>query len=491
MFEKYNEKLKHMSITNRWLVKVCSLFTALFIVLFLSASVTIKSAYYSSADKYISNVASSAVENNFSIYLDSTTSFVNIGMNYIDLFSQKNNLEAWIINSKGQPISSSSGFNINEFDFANMPDYTEALSSENGTGQWVGKNANGEKVMCVTRVVSSEKSNSKGAIRFIASMELIDNQIMLLVSCVFGVLVLLYLAVLLLNLYFIRSITHPVKEISETAKKIADGDFNARIKVHNNDELGDLSTTINNMAEDISTTDNMKNDFISTISHELRTPLTSIKGWGETLLVDPQSDPQLTNRGLHVIISESGRLAGFVDELLDFSRMQNGRMTMRLEKIDILAELDETVFVFKERALREGIEVQYNAPDLPAPAMADANRIKQVFVNIMDNALKYNNEGGRVFVSAEMTKEKIKIIVADNGCGIAPQDLPHVKEKFYKANISVKGSGIGLAVANEIVTMHNGTLEIDSVVDEGTTVTIAFPLDTNINSERNQPNNEK
>lgn len=490
MFKTNAEKLKKMNITNRWLVTVCSIITALFVVLFVSSCILIKSAYYKSAEKYIYSVATSAVENNFEIYLDGKTSFGKVGIDYIDNFSEKNNLEAWIINENGAPITSSSGFSINEIDFANMQDYVDALDSDKGIGMWVGKNANGERVMCMTNIITSNVSTERGALRLLASMELIDHQIMLLIATVFCAFSLLYVSLLLLNLYFIRSITVPVREITETAKKIATGDFNARIKVRNNDELGDLSNTINNMAEEISTTDNMKNDFISTISHELRTPLTSIKGWGETLIVDPHSDPQMTNRGLQVIISESARLSGFVDELLDFSRMANGRMTMRLEKIDILAELDETVFVFKERALREGIEVQYSAPDLPAPALADANRIKQVFVNILDNALKYNNEGGRVFVSAELSKNKIVIIVADNGCGIAPQDLPHVKEKFYKANISVKGSGIGLAVANEIVSMHSGSIELDSVLDEGTTVTVSLPLDLNTNSERNQPNNE-
>ncbi|MCC8022399.1 MAG: HAMP domain-containing histidine kinase [Clostridiales bacterium] len=232
------------------------------------------------------------------------------------------------------------------------------------------------------------------------------------------------------------------------------------------------------MAGEIAATDKLKNDFISTVSHELRTPLTSIKGWGETLILDPLTDPELTHRGLQVMINESARLSEIVEELLDFSRMQNGRMVLRLDKIDILAELDEILFVFKERALREGIDIQYNTPDLPAPAFADANRIKQVFVNIMDNAIKYTEEGGRIFVSAEIQEHAIQIIVADNGCGIAEQDLPRVKEKFYKSNISVKGSGIGLAVADEIISLHGGTLDIASVEHEGTTVYIKLPLDT-------------
>ena len=118
------------------------------------------------------------------------------------------------------------------------------------------------------------------------------------------------------------------------------------------DEIGNLCDSINTMAEEISTTDKMKNDFISTISHELRTPLTSIKGWGETLMLGTDdSVDELTRKGLQVIVKEAGRLEGFVEELLDFSRLQSGRMNLRLAKTDLFAELDETVFTFRERHL--------------------------------------------------------------------------------------------------------------------------------------------
>ena len=237
------------------------------------------------------------------------------------------------------------------------------------------------------------------------------------------------------------------------------------------------------MAADIATADKMKNDFISTISHELRTPLTSIKGWAETLLygLDRERD-EVTNKGLQVIVNESGRLEGFVEELLDFSRLQSGRMTLRLTKTDIFAELDETVFTFRERAMREGIEVRYSIPDFPAPANADPNRLKQVFMNILDNALKYSKINTKIFVKAEFSQldgnNAVKISIADQGCGISKEDLPHVMEKFYKANVSVRGSGIGLAVTNEIINLHNGRLEIDSEINVGTLVTIYLPVES-------------
>ena len=231
------------------------------------------------------------------------------------------------------------------------------------------------------------------------------------------------------------------------------------------------------MLNEVSATDKIKNDFISTVSHELRTPLTAIKGWGEMLRELGPDDIELTKRGTDIIISESERLSQLVEELLNFSRLQNGTLSLRLEKIDVLAELDETIFVFKERSKRDGIELTYSAPDLPAPMMADPNRIKQVFVNILDNAFKYTEQGGMVSVEAFIDDEKLIIQVLDTGCGIAQEDLPNVKMKFYKANIQVRGSGIGLAVVDELIKMHNGTLDIQSKLGIGTTVTIVLPIE--------------
>ncbi|HPZ00675.1 MAG TPA: HAMP domain-containing sensor histidine kinase, partial [Clostridiales bacterium] len=287
------------------------------------------------------------------------------------------------------------------------------------------------------------------------------------------------------SLYFIRSIISPVMELSNVTKRIAGGDMSARASVGNgDDELTELAKNLNAMAEELSSTDKMKNDFISTVSHEMKTPLTAIKGWGETLLTIGSTDPDMTKRGLEVIVEESARLTGVVEDLLDLSKISNGRLTLKYEKMDVLAELDDTIFVFKDRAMREGIELSYNAPSEPAPTEGDATRIKQVFVNILDNAFKYNAQGGSVTVvatripPAEGTEKGVlQVQVEDTGCGISAEELPKVKKKFYKSNISVKGSGIGLAVCDEIVKMHKGTLDIQSELNVGTCVTVRLPID--------------
>ncbi len=382
-------------------------------------------------------------------------------------------MEVWVIDRNGNVVATSTGFSVeNEI----YPDYQAALNSNTGTATWIGETSTGEAIMAVTVLLPSKQGH---AVRYIISLQDLNTQHRVFTAIIAVVCTIAVGLVALSGLFFIRSIVKPVKKINETAKRIAAGDFSARLEPHRyNDEIGELVTTFNRMAKEIGEADKLKNDFISTVSHELRTPLTAIKGWGETILELHDSDPNMTKKGLEVIIDESSRLSRMVEDLLDFSRMQSGRMTLRLEKIDVLAELDETVFVFKERALREGVELTYNAPELPAPMMGDPNRIRQVFVNILDNALKYTKQGDKILVTAEILPRRLKILITDTGCGIPPEALPHVKEKFFKANVSVRGSGIGLAVSDEIVRLHKGSLNIGSVLNEGTTVEIILPIDT-------------
>ena len=265
-------------------------------------------------------------------------------------------------------------------------------------------------------------------------------------------------------------------EINRAARQIALGDYDSRIEKKTNDEIGELCDTINYMAGEISAAERMKNDFISSVSHELRTPLTAIKGWAETLRQGGASDQELTEKGLDVIIGEAERLSGIVEELLDFSRMQGGHLVMRFGRTDILAELSEAVFLFRDRAVREGIELLYIEPEALPPVLGDPARLKQVFINIIENAIKYTNRGGLIRVETAEMGAHVQIVISDTGVGISKEDLPNIKNKFYKANKTRPGSGIGLALADEIVRRHKGRLDIDSEEGVGTTVTILLPV---------------
>ena len=485
MNEKIKEKLNNLKhykiegITKRWLLNIILVIVLLFLIAFIVCSFTIKSYYYNSVENIVSAGVSDSTINYFKNSLKNGKSLDTTAADFVDSYSNKEKTTLWVIDNNGNVLLSTSGFSV---ETPKMPDYNDAISKNLETAKYVGKNVNGEKIMAVTRIIQNDSGVTVGALRAMTSLEQIDQQIARL--CVFiGFMFVLVLAIIVAsNLFFIRSIIAPLKEVNKATKLIANGNLDVRIEKHYNDEIGDLCDNINTMATEISTADKMKNDFISTISHELRTPLTSIKGWGETLTLGNEDNvDNLTRRGLNVIVKEAARLEGFVEELLDFSRLQSGRMTLRLAKTDILCELEETLFTFCERAKREGYDVKCSIPDLPTIANADANRLKQVFMNILDNALKYSRPGSKIFVKAEPinqdNQDYMQIMVVDQGCGISSDDLPHIKEKFYKANVSVRGSGIGLAVTNEIINLHKGILDIDSVEGKGTMVTIKLPIE--------------
>ena len=229
------------------------------------------------------------------------------------------------------------------------------------------------------------------------------------------------------------------------------------------------------MAEDLAENDRLKNEFISSVSHELRTPLTSIKGWVETIknIDDPGSENY--RRGLTVIGTETDRLYTMVEELLDFSRLQSG-IKLQCQVLDLVAEATDAALFVEARIRQEGLQLVYEEPPEPYPVWADPARLRQVFVNVFDNAIKYSPPGGSIFLTLSRTPVTVTVMVRDQGRGIAAEDLQKVKQKFFKAKNSVRGSGIGLAVVDEIVAALGGTVEITSVLNQGTTVTISLPV---------------
>lgn len=477
-------KFNHASgITRRWITNTLLVLVVILFVFGVMFFFIIRDYYFSAVDSKLSSQYSNSVANFFSAYTGGTQErFEEGARKYIENFSGKDVMEVWVIDSEGNVVISSSGFDIEE---QVIPDYEDALKSKTRTATYDGDNRYGERIRSETFLLPAVSGHETGAIRYIISMSQLNLQLLGFFLIILFIFAIIFVLITFSGLFFIQSIVRPVNEINEIAKQIAAGDLTARApSLEYHDEISELCESINYMADEISSSDKMKTDFISTVSHEMKTPLTAIKGWGETLLDMGDSDPALTKRGIEVIINESSRLTGVVEDLLDLSRIINGRLTLRTEKLDVLAELDETIFVFKDRSMREGIELLYNAPHNPAPMEGDSGRIKQVFVNVLDNAFKYTEQGGKINVMAEVLPPQedestatLKIYVEDTGCGISEEELPKVKQKFYKSNISVRGSGIGLAVCDEIVNMHGGTLEIASKLDVGTCVTIVFPVE--------------
>ncbi|NLW79352.1 MAG: HAMP domain-containing histidine kinase [Ruminococcaceae bacterium] len=391
----------------------------------------------------------------------------------VEEFEEKTRFELMLVDFNGQIVASSTGLLPTQGEVA--PDIREALA-EGGAGmaQFIGANERGERVMAIT---APTPYSARGivAMRVVTSLTLVDETIRNLVLVSVAILAAIILASIISGIYFIRSIVIPLQKVEASAARIAQGDFGTRVEDNSNDEIGSLCVTINNMAEELSRNERLKNEFISSVSHELRTPLTSIKGWTETVgkLSDP-GDPSF-RRGIEIISGETDRLYDMVEELLDFSRMQDG-LVLKLELLDLAAEVEDAVLLSGQRAASLGIALMNMVPDLPVPVMADKNRMRQVLVNVLDNAIKYSFTGGEVDVAVRQADGRAIVTIMDDGQGIAPDDLQNVRLKFYKGRGALRGSGIGLAVADDLTRAHGGTLEIESELNRGTQVTLTFPL---------------
>lgn len=481
---------KHSSITRRWVYNTLCVIAVVLLGLVAVTLVLFKEQYYEAVRLTLNSRATGMVQSFFGLSeTDSDEAFNLRAKAYVESFNDKSIMEVWVIDRHGNVVVSSSGFSVAGEVY---PDYDAAKMSKTGKADWIGKTQSGERVMALTYMLSGAPGETQGAVRYIISLQDIDRQL----QTVFVLLLLLALVIFsfvtVSGMFFIRSIVNPVKRINETALRIAQGDFSVRVeKQEYEDEIGQLCDTINHMARELNETNRLKNEFISTISHELRTPLTAIKGWGETVMDTPCADTQLTEKGLRVIVSEAERLTELVEELLDFSRMESGNLPLRMDTFDLFSALAEVIMAFNERALREGICFVAELPSVPAEVYGDRNRMKQIFFNILDNAFKYAAPQGNVFVKAKVTDLKqAEVVICDDGCGISQADLPHITEKFYKANTSVRGSGIGLAVVSELVERHGGTLRFESKQGMGTTVFVTLPMTNTASGTNAEPKGE-
>ena len=434
--------------------------------------------YFNSAELTIRARNSKSVDTFFGAYNNGNPDNFTMGAyDFVENFQYKDIMEVCVIDKNHKVVASSGGFGGSTS--SDWKDYDLALEADDRIGVKRLRLNSGEPVTAMTYILRDSAGNNYGAVRYLISMEDMYEQLLMIVVITFMAFVLVVALMAISGMYFVSSIVTPVAEICKTTTEIAKGDFSARIDYdYYQDEIGELCMSINNMAQQLSEIDKMKNDFISTVSHEIRTPMTAIKGWGETLK-NVGENPQLLDKGLDIIVSETERLSGMVEELLDFSRMQNGNIRMVSEEIDFLYIIEHVYDVYKQKADRENKTLTLNLNEnTDIRIIGDSDRIRQVLINILDNAIKYTPENGNIAISVARIQKCVKIIISDSGKGISDKDLPHIKEKFYKADNKVRGTGIGLAVADEIIKMHSGEINISSELGMGTTVEIILPIIT-------------
>ena len=338
-------------------------------------------------------------------YVDSANSYFNDRVNksesefydacvvYTQTCDTGRNLDLQFVDTTAVVVASSSG----EQDETMLFTTEIQEASSRGVCTFAGKDPVYKKgIMAVSTPMIATNGEVIGVLRFVTQTAPMDNQILRVVLSSSAIVAVMIAIVLLSINYYAKSVLEPIEQITEKARMIAGGSYGIQISEKYDDEIGKLTETINEMSMKINQNEKTQTEFISSLSHELRTPLTAITGWSETLLQSEDLDEN-THRGMKIIHREAGRLTEMVLSLLDFTRIQDGRMTLNMELSDLRSEFEDTVFMYGSRLEADGIHLEYidNDDDIPE-VTCDPQRMRQVFLNILDNASKHGGEGGRI-----------------------------------------------------------------------------------------------
>ena len=458
-------------LRRRWLFNAL---TATFLVLAVAVSAFAVSMYTYYTSTIRANLESRAQTAAGMFRNYTQANYLAAARQFINQFEDKTTIEVQFITTASRVLMSSN-MDISGA-FADTPDVKSAIGQQR-VEPFLGQDiSTGDDIVAASAPVIYNGS-VVGVVRFITSLRLVEQQMLqiVVVSLAFSVLILLGVA--LIANYFIQSVLDPVTRVTETAKRIAAGSYGVQMETHSSDELGELVEAINDMSIKIDQAERTQSEFISSVSHELRTPLTAISGWAETLYNGEVKNAADVKKGMSIIVSEAQRLTNMVEELLEFSRMETGRFNLSVEPIDLQAELEDAVYTYREFFRRKGLELQYTPCPEELPIInGDPERLRQVFCNLLDNADKHGGSGGLIEVSVVREQEDAVIRIRDHGPGVPEDELPYIKYKFYKGSSKARGSGIGLAVCEEIVTAHNGTLTITNAEGGGCLVSMRFPL---------------
>ena len=467
-------KPKTGSLHRRWLLNTVGVVCALGLICVFAVTTAFAAYYYSNLQSDMYRRAEETtyyfedhLNRNYNEYYRSC-------ITYAQTFQDRNTIELQFIDAQGGLVVSSCG------NWAggspNTPEIAEAFSTR-GIRPYVGKDpVTGERIIAMSSPMIYTNGEVIGVLRYVTSTRIMDLQILQVAGLSVGAFLVVLAVMLFSSNYYIRSILVPVAQITEKAKMIASGSYGTKIQTRYDDEIGELAQTINEMSAKIAQNERMQADFISSLSHELRTPLTAINGWSETLLFDDRLDEQ-TRRGMNIIHRETRRLTEMVVELLDFTRIQDGRFTLNVELTDIRGEFEDTVYMYGSRLAQDGIRLEYLDNDDDIPMMpCDPKRMRQVFLNILDNAAKHGGEGKRIEAAMTLEDGELVVRIRDHGPGIPEDEIPLVKKKFYKGSSKARGTGIGLAVCDEIVQLHGGTLDLENAPGGGTLVTVRLPV---------------
>lgn len=414
-------------------------------------------------------------------------------MRFLDTMTEA---KVWITDKEGNPVVlSGMGMNAgmgHTFDSGPLPDAAkkviiDVLSGNESVSESFSNVYNDATLTVGVPIWDSDK-NVIGSVLLHAPITGITDALNKAVSILSASLFIALLIAVGLGIFYSIIFTRPLKKMNNTALEMACGNYNTRTGIKRQDEIGQLGGSLDLLASELSEAtekiyklEQVRRDFIANVSHEFRTPLTVIRGSLEALTDGTIEDKEDINRFYLRMLSETRSLERLVGDLLELSRLQSGKITIHKEQVHIPSLLSDAVRSMQSIADKKEIKIDCILADNIPPVLGDYDRLRQLTIIFIDNAIKYSPDKTVVTIAVSV-ESSLEISIQDQGYGIAEEELPFVWDRFYKADKSRKsnGTGLGLAIAKHLVELHRGSVELKSIAGKGTTVEILLPIQ-NIN----------
>lgn len=381
---------------------------------------------------------------------------------------------------------------------ADLDAYIEAVHQGTDEGLYYGllTRYTGFYTLTAMRPITTEEGEELGVIFFHYDMTGVNSSIRSALSKVMlfcGIAIAVSVPLIML---LVRSVTDPISHMTEVVKDYGRGNLDRRVEVKGTDELSNLGASFNSMADGLSTLENARRSFVANVSHELRSPLTSMRGFLEAM-ADGTIAPEERDQYIAIVLDENRRMTVMVNDLLDLARIESGQYKLSMSDFDLNELMRRTVITFLPRIGSKRIHLEILIGEEPLFVMADPQRITQVLHNLIDNGIKYTTDGGFLRIESRQERHIARVLITNSGSGIPKEALPHVFDRFYKAELAhtptgTSGTGLGLSIAKLILNQHGQEISVSS--DEGVTCfsfTLALGVKPSARKEQASPQASK
>lgn len=336
-------------------------------------------------------------------------------------------------------------------------------------------------------IINDQGENVLVAFCYVSTKSAFVSQFPMTFMRLFLTAALLTLLIVIIFVFWMSySMVRPLRQMSSAAKKFAVGDFSTRVTVTSDDELGELATAFNDMADSLSASEGMRRSFIANVSHELKTPMTTIAGFVDGIL-DGTIPPQRQSHYLRIVSNEVKRLSRLVTSMLSLSRIDNGELKLNRKNFEMFSMIVTILASFEQKIEERHYQIKGLEDFQSLMVNADPDLMYQVIYNLIENAVKFTNEGGYILFSLEETRYDLSVSIENSGAGIPPEDIRYVFDRFYKTDksrsIDKKGMGLGLFIAKSIMRLHGGDIYVESVVNEYCRFTFRLPKKNTVSKE--------